>query len=545
MNTAFAMHEFEEHKTESKCIAHEPCPSCGSKDNLGRYDDGHGYCYGCEYREPRTGDTTGTEGGSSVLGGGDLDCKGVFSPSRGTVSGIPYRGLDLETCKKYDYQLGEYNGNPCHIANYRDLKTKTIVAQKIRMAGKKFTITGDAKKMSLFGQHLFQGGKYLCITEGEIDCLSVSQVFGNKYPAVSLPNGAAAALKAIKNAYEWLENFETIVIMFDMDEPGRKAAQEVADMLPPGRARIANLPGKDANELLVAGKAKEILSAFWDAKPYRPDGIVMATDLREIIRANDQAVGVPYPFPTLNGILRGIRPAELVTITSGSGMGKTTFVRELAYHLHQVEQVPIGLIMLEESNRRTLEGMVGLHLDRNVLVDRSDVTEDNMMKGFDELFGERDIALYDHFGSTEIQNILNRIRYMVKVCGARYVFLDHLSILISGLASNDERKLIDMAMTALRTLVQETGAGLFLVSHLKRPQGDKGHEDGASVHLGQLRGSHAIAQLSDAVIGLQKPEDGSNEIELVVLKNRYSGEVGPAGTLDYNRATGRLTEGVF
>ena len=51
-----------------------------------------------------------------------------------------------------------------------------------------------------------------------------------------------------------------------------------------------------------------------------------------------------------------------------------------------------------------------------------------------------------------------------------------------------------MAMTKLRTLVQEPNIGLFVVSHLRRSEGDKGHEDGAAVRLGQ-RGSHAIAQL--------------------------------------------------
>ena len=36
---------------DSTFVRHEPCPSCGSKDNLARYSDGHGYCFGCHYRE--------------------------------------------------------------------------------------------------------------------------------------------------------------------------------------------------------------------------------------------------------------------------------------------------------------------------------------------------------------------------------------------------------------------------------------------------------------------------------------------------------------
>jgi hypothetical protein len=36
----------------SEFIKHEPCPNCGSRDNLGVWDDGHKYCFGCRYYVP-------------------------------------------------------------------------------------------------------------------------------------------------------------------------------------------------------------------------------------------------------------------------------------------------------------------------------------------------------------------------------------------------------------------------------------------------------------------------------------------------------------
>jgi twinkle protein len=136
------------------------------------------------------------------------------------------------------------------------------------------------------------------------------------------------------------------------------------------------------------------------------------------------------------------------------------------------------------------------------------------------------------------------VRYLAKSVGCGWVVLDHLSIVVSGLGDDDERRLIDNAMTSLRTLVEETGIGLILVSHLKRPQGNKGHEEGAVTSLSQLRGSHAIAQLSDAVIGLERDQQSETpDVTTVrVLKNRFSGQTGPAGLLAYNHATGRLFE---
>ncbi len=126
---------------------------------------------------------------------------------------------------------------------------------------------------------------------------------------------------------------------------------------------------------------------------------------------------------------------------------------------------------------------------------------------------------------------------------AKIIFLDHLSILISGL-DGDERKMIDNTMTKLRSLVEKTGIKLFLVSHLRRTQSDKNHEEGARVTLGQLRGSAAISQLADEVVGLERDqqEGAVDQTTVRVLKNRYSGEVGVACQLKYNKDTCKYDE---
>ena len=69
--------------------------------------------------------------------------------------------------------------------------------------------------------------------------------------------------------------------MFDEDEVGRKAAKEVAHLLPAGRGKIARLPLKDPSELLIAGRGEEITKAMWEAQVWRPDDIVAGTELLE------------------------------------------------------------------------------------------------------------------------------------------------------------------------------------------------------------------------------------------------------------------------
>jgi twinkle protein len=85
---------------------------------------------------------------------------------------------------------------------------------------------------------------------------------------------------------------------------------------------------------------------------------------------------------------------------------------------------------------------------------------------------------------------------------------------------------------------------MILVSHLKRPDG-KGHEDGAQTSLSQLRGSAAIGQLSDIVIGVERDQqdpESKHFSNLRVLKNRYTGDTGLASCLEYNPETGRMAE---
>lgn len=132
-------------------------------------------------------------------------------------------------------------------------------------------------------------------------------------------------------------------------------------------------------------------------------------------------------------------------------------------------------------------------------------------------------------------------------CDCKWVVVDHLHMLVSSMLDGDERKAIDSIMHRLRSMVEETGAGIILVSHLRRVEGNKGHENGITVSLSHLRGSNSIAQLSDCVIALERNQQSDDDLEsrttnLRVLKSRYTGDVGNATSLVYNKDTGRLNE---
>jgi twinkle protein len=259
------------------------------------------------------------------------------------VEALAARGISEATCQKYNVRKGEHSGKMVHFYPY--VKDGVIIAAKTRDKNKNFSVIGDGKDLPFFGQHLFPKPNdklSITITEGEIDALSMSQIMGNKYPVVSVPIGAQGAMKTFRNNIEWLDGWKDVVIMFDSDGAGREAALKCAEILRPGKARIAELPLKDANEMLMANRAEELMKCFWDAKSFRPDGIIAGADLWDAVNKEDAIETVEYPFQKLNELTNGIRRGELVTVTAGSGIGKSAFMREITFHLlNKGERVPI------------------------------------------------------------------------------------------------------------------------------------------------------------------------------------------------------------
>ena len=531
-------------KNKSKYLRHEPCPECGSKDNLAVFDDGHAHCFGCDYQYQPT-----KENKPRFMTSPPPKKPSPLIKFVNPVA-LKKRGISEETCKFFPYGIAEYNGQPVQVANYFDNLGRPC-AQHVRFKDKRFIWLGDTSKMMLFSQHKWrqtnQGNTFVVITEGEIDAMSCSQIQGNKFPVVSLPNGAQSVKKylSLPEVNKWLSQFVRIVLCLDSDEPGMAAAEKALEVLPLGKAAICRLPRKDANEMLLAGEGEELKDLLWKATPARPDGILNASTLwDELVKPGATAV-CRYPWPQLDKYTRGYRKGEMTTICAGSGTGKSSVCRELAHHF-LINKLKVGYIALEESVQRSLQGIVGVELNKPLHLD-SDVDQDELRSAFDRLCGTDRLFLYDHFGSIDPDRLVEQIQYLANVEGVDVIFVDHLTIVVSGIADLDERRALDVTCTKLRQVVESTGVGLFLVSHLKRPEG-KGHEEGTQVSLSHLRGSHSIAQLSDFCWSCERNQQGDpaerSELQLRVLKNRFCGSTGPVDKLLYDQETGRLTTSI-
>lgn len=549
-------------RDDSPYLYKKNCPACGSSDANAVYANGNTHCFSCNKTVFNNGKEASMQDSTTDDEVSDLE---TWSPdfqsareATGQLLSLEHKPLDkrrinLETVEKFNY--GYANGK--QVATYYD-EAGNPVAQKLRSKDKSFSWIGEPKKAMLFGQNLWtpHPKKRIVITEGEIDALSVSQVQENKWAVVSVPNGAAAAERDVRKHLEWLSGFKEVVICFDNDEAGRTAARAVAQLLPPNKAYIANFPLKDANEMLQAGRVAEIISCLWDAKKYKPDGILSGSEI--IDRLNETKPDTSYAFPEwladTNAKTKGIRLGELDVFTSGTGSGKTTLIKQLQMHYYHITDLNQGLIHLEEPLSDTANGLIGIDLKQRLHM--NEVSKEVIDGKAKEIFLAQDdqgfnrFNLYDAFGSVAEDELYNKIRFMVNGLGCKIIWLDHLSILVSSLGQDgDERRAIDSIMHNLKSLTQELKCYIGLIVHLNNATQGKTFEEGAIPNLNNLRGSGGIKQLSNTVYAFSRNQQAETELErntslITVLKCRYTGETGKSDFVYYNKQTGCLERGV-
>lgn len=533
----------------SSIIRDEPCPKCRENgrdkrgDHLLVFEDGGKYCNRCGY----------TEKGDGVELVKDRMWKANETPLE-EIEHLPFmaineRKISKSTCEhfKVHTELSEQNGE-AYAHYYPVTKAGKISGFKKRTLPKTFASIGDSRGVvEMFGQYVSPlSGKRLLITGGELDALAAYQMLKSKYPqydhaVVSLPKGENTA--AIKDNLDYINAFEEVLIYTDMDEVGRKAADDIAKLIGP-KAKVIKTSEKDACDMLVAGKQQEFLNAYYSAERRKPKGIITGASI-DIARLTETVTpGYLTGYGEFDRMVGGLRKGELTTLTAGSGIGKSTLARELGYRL-RVQGLTIGNLFLEEKLEKTIQGYIAI--DNNVKLadlrrNPAIITPEQWKASYDKLIASGWIGL-EHFGSIPTEELLDMMRYLAYAEECDFIILDHLSMVISGQASDNERKDIDLAMTELAAFVNESGVGILNVVHLSRDKSKGSFNEGGQVSLRDLRGSAALEQLSWNVIALERNQQDvtqNNRSQIRVLKSREEGWTGIADTCEYNQTTGRL-----
>lgn len=499
---------------------HQPCPCGKSSDAYCIDENDNGHCFSCDKH---------------------FWSKPIDDVERFSVEYVAWRGISRETMEFYNVLTkcdNSQNGKPVSIGFPYDTTGTDEPAYKVRsLTEKKFLSHGPMSDADCFGRERFARGsaKAITITEGELDAMSAYQMLGSKYPCISV-RSASSAKKDCAAILEYLESFEKIYLCFDMDEPGQKATREVATLFDFNRVYHVKMEHKDANTYLENKEDKSFRDAWYSARRFLPEGIYSSRgDFVRLLEESGTRVAFPYPFPTLESMLEGLAFGETVLVTALEGRGKTEILRAIEYKLLKDDpSVKIGVIHLEETQARTIQGFAGYELGQPVHRKGSVVSKYDIHSALDRLLGDDDrLHIYGHFGSDDPDVIINTIRFLVAVCGCKYIFLDHISIVVSGLDEDDERKALDRISTKLAMLSNDLEFALVLVSHVN----DKD----------QTRGSRNISKVAHKWIHLTRDIESTDPIErnttyVTVKKNRGGHETGPAGKLYFDPETYILSE---
>ena len=351
---------------QSKFIKHRlPCKSCNSSDAVSINADGSAKCFSCNTWYIKYDD--------NVIGEEMTDTT-ALNAHGGLFAPLSDRGIAKETAQKYGVKV--IYGNDGAIAQhiYPFYINNEVTATKIRyIRDKKFSVNGSFTGTGLFGQNVFkEGGKYVTLVEGECDAMAAYELLGSKWAVVSIKRGASSAVRDVKESIEYLESFDNIVICFDKDKAGEEASRKVASIIKPGKAKILTLPNgfKDANEMLRKKLYQEFTRAWWDSKLFTPSGIIRVSEKQEEFFDREILESVPYPYAGLNKKLYGLRQRELLTVCGGTGLGKSSFTRELENWLIHKTEDNVGVIALEESWQRTVDGILSIEADARLYVDQ-------------------------------------------------------------------------------------------------------------------------------------------------------------------------------
>ena len=531
----------KEHK-DSKVIGKKPCPKCRTKgedrkgDNLAVYDDGHDYCFKCGFLQ------FDKEEAVNIKPKRTLEMTGEYGA-------IKDRKISEAVARKYGVTV-EYEGSVItkHHYPYCDSTTGDVVGTKVRtVAGKQFYATGTFDKTGLFGQQACrEGGKYITVTEGEVDALAVSEMFDGKWPVVSLKTGSAGALKDIKENLEFLESFENVVICFDMDTAGEKAVSEILPLFSHDKAKVVTLPMKDASDMLQAGKIRDFISSWWDAKPYRPVGVVSFGDEEcwdaFVKRGTEEIIPLPAAYGALNAMMNGGLAAGEVTVVGAlTSIGKTTMLYNLLYDMVLQSNKKIGAVFLESDLGETIEKIVSLHSGENISLVPQDKRDNSVYREFFNDFANKaNVHILKHLGFSDVDALFSKMRWMAVGDDCDVIILDPLH---AAVRSNENGQ-IDEFMDRCLKLAKETGVSIIIISHMRKPNVKDPHD----VNEYDMKGSGSINQIAFNTILLSRDKMSEDEYTrnstlVQLVKCRRTGRTGHAGWLYYEEGTGRMVSG--
>ena len=490
--------------------------------------------------------------------------------------GSLYRGIKTETAKFYGHLYAKDAGGNVIEEYYPETKEgfkgelNSLRGYKKRVLPKDFGkgnigITGLSNDFS--GQHLFRtGGKYVVITGGEIDKLSVAQMLRDyqisrgqdeydRTAVVSCTAGEGSLAKQCAANYDWLNSFDNIIFCGDSDEVGKAAVAEAVTKLPDDKIKIMTLSMKDANEMLVAGKHKQFISNYFDAKPLIPDDVKTSKQADDEIEEELGRPKIPLP-PFMHSLQRamagGIPLGYMVNLGAVTGGGKTTIINEMVYYWIFNSPVKIGILSLELTAGQYQTALLSRHIGYKInliedpkeavaFVKQPHIQSARKELREDEYGAERYVLLDERSGSLEA--VKKQILKLIKKYSCKLLVIDPINDLFEGSNLEDQTDFIKF----LKQVIKD-GISVFNVCHVTKGKTQVDKEGNVMVrqlteddfsgvtNLIKSGGCNIVAMRNKS----ETDEVKKNTTDVDILKCRWTGHTGFVGSWYYDTASHTL-----
>lgn len=388
----------------------------------------------------------------------------------------------------------------------------------------------------LFNMNRVNISQPLLICEGEIDCMSAIE--SGYFNAVSIPLGAQNT-HWIEECWDWLEQFNDIIIAFDNDEAGLKARKDVIYRLGTWRTKYIDYPKqidkyrtKDMNDCLQAGGASYVLNMITNAKDIPVSSVVDFTDVDDL------------DVSDMTGVTTGIKPLDkklikifdgTLTILSGRpGSGKTSLIdQSIATAIDDGNSV--FLFSKEMPERMSTNWFNYILAGRRNLVDKMtpdgetySVVSYEAKQKIKEFYKNK-LFIYKDSEPNDIESVMKSMEECVRKYGVKYLVIDNLMMLDLQCSEEEKNTSQTNLINNLIRFASKFNVAVVLIAHPKKTQDMK-----SDIEMYDIAGSSNIINLAMRSIGLRRVSKKEQEDEtckwrkynvvLTVMKDRLLGK---------------------
>lgn len=403
-------------------------------------------------------------------------------------------------------------------------------AKKLNSGDLKMWFEKDTNSNTLFNMDKINIDKPLIICEGEFDCMSLIEC--GLTNSVSVPTGCHS-VEWLEVNWDFISQFEEVVICFDNDEAGKKASRDIASRLENDTIKIVNISQcNDVNELLFRKGKEAVINTIRSASELDIDGIITLDQIGnfDIYEAEKVKTG----FKKIDDEIIGMVMGSLNVFTGENGAGKSTMLNQILIGEGMAQGHKCFLFSGELTKENVKYWLMQTIAGEEHYIEATSKENTKYKRvstegiGLIEKYANDKVFLYND--DYDIDVLVKVMEKLVKKKGVKVFIIDNLMVL-ECFKYADELQQQKYIVKTLKNFAKRFNAIVHLVAHPKKQQrGQKG------LIKDDIAGTGNITNLADYVTSIVRVSEEEKEekeakgepiydAEYHILKNRHTGKL--------------------